>query len=83
MTSIKTAISINEELFTKADAVAHEMGVSRSEVFARALEEYLRRRESRELLARVNEALENDAQEDERETGRRMRRFQRKALDVE
>ncbi|MGH2459276.1 MAG: hypothetical protein ACRDIY_10465 [Chloroflexota bacterium] len=83
MASVKTAISIDEELFTKAEAVAHEMGVSRSEVFARALEEYLRRHESRDLLARVNEALENDAQVEERDTTWRMRRLHRKALDHE
>lgn len=83
MTSIKTAVSIDETLLARADAVAREMRVSRSELFARAIQEYLRTHESRDLLARVNAALEGDTQLEEREAGRRMRRLRRKALDVE
>ena len=83
MTSIKTAISIDEGLLARADAVAREMGVLRSEVFARAIEEYLRRRESCSLLGRANAVLEGDGQAEEREIAQRMRRLHRRALDVE
>ena len=81
MSSIKTAISIDEALFEQADTVAREMGVSRSQVFRLALEEYLRRRENRDLLARINAALEDDPQAEEHETMQRMRRLHREALD--
>lgn len=83
MASVKTAISIDEKLFTRADAAAREQGVSRSEVFARALEDYLRRRESYDLLARINAALEDDDQTEEREISQRMGRLHRNALDTE
>jgi metal-responsive CopG/Arc/MetJ family transcriptional regulator len=56
MSSRKTAISIDQELFSKADDLARDMGVSRSQLFARALEAYLRQCEDVDLLAEINEA---------------------------
>jgi metal-responsive CopG/Arc/MetJ family transcriptional regulator len=52
----KTAISIDEELFSKADSLARDLGVSRSRLYARALESFLREREDTELLAEIDEA---------------------------
>lgn len=39
---MKTAISLPDELFDAADALATRLGVSRSELFRRALERLLR-----------------------------------------
>jgi metal-responsive CopG/Arc/MetJ family transcriptional regulator len=39
--SMKTAISIPDNLFKAADRVARRMGISRSELYQRAIERYL------------------------------------------
>lgn len=81
MPSVKTAISIDEQLFERANSLARELGVPRSHVFTIALEDYLRRRESQALLDQINAALEDDPQEEERQIAREMERRQRKVLD--
>ena len=40
---MKTAVSIADELFVQADALARRLGKSRSELYAEAIHEYLRR----------------------------------------
>jgi metal-responsive CopG/Arc/MetJ family transcriptional regulator len=54
MENIKTAISIRKPLFEQAEDLAHRMKVSRSRLFALALEDYIRRQQNRELLASLN-----------------------------
>jgi len=56
MACVKTAISVEESLFKEAEEVAREMNVSRSKLFANAVEEYLRQRRHRELQRRIQEA---------------------------
>ena len=56
ITTKKTAISIDEELFSKADSLARELGVSRSKLYARALESFMKEKEDLELLAEINKA---------------------------
>lgn len=51
---MKIAISIPDKLFIAADAYAAESGVSRSELYARAMTEYLERREEARITARLN-----------------------------
>jgi len=40
---MKTAISVPDDLFAEADALAREIGTSRSQLYAAALREYLLR----------------------------------------
>lgn len=40
--SMKTAISIPDSLFDAADNLAKRLGISRSELYAKAVDEYLR-----------------------------------------
>jgi len=55
MSSIKTAISIDQELFERLEAERKSSGVSRSRFFARALEEYLHRRETHSMIEALND----------------------------
>ena len=61
MQSIKTAISIQKSLFEEAESLAYKMKVSRSRLFALALEEYIHRQQSRELLAQINAAYADES----------------------
>jgi len=62
----KTAISIDENLFKKAERLAREMRVSRSRLIAQAVEEFLRRHENLRLLQRINGAYETEPDSEER-----------------
>ena len=53
MAHVKTAISLDESLFREAEEWAEKLGVSRSQLFARAVEEYVRRHENEELVRRL------------------------------
>ncbi|MCU0246269.1 MAG: hypothetical protein MUC42_06830 [Bryobacter sp.] len=51
---MKTAVSLPDEIFESAEAEAHRQGLSRSELYARAIEEYLLRRAEKETTERLN-----------------------------
>lgn len=81
MANIKTAISLQESLFEQVEALAHEMNVSRSRLFVLALEEYLRRHQSLQLLERINQAYRDAPDATEQERLRKTRRQQRKIVE--
>ena len=60
MQNVKTAISIQKTLFDQAEKVARKMKVSRSRLFALALEDYIHREQNRELLAQINAAYADE-----------------------
>ena len=62
---MKTAVSIPDPIFKTADQLAKELGISRSELYARALEELIRNRNREHITASINAtlaSLEPDAQ---------------------
>ncbi len=52
---MKTAISIPDEVFQAAEELAERLGVSRSELYATAVAEYVVALRSRGVTARLNE----------------------------
>ncbi len=79
--SVKTAISIREDLFAEAERLAKELQVSRSQIFAMALEAFIRERENRELLARLNQAYADEPTAEEAALLDKMRQAQHKVVD--
>jgi metal-responsive CopG/Arc/MetJ family transcriptional regulator len=67
-TTVKTAISLDNDLFKQAEALASEMRVSRSRLIAMALRDYLRRQHDRNLLDRLNAAYAAPLSDDEQAT---------------
>ena len=55
MAKTKTAISIQRSLFKDVTRLAHKMQISRSELFARAAEDFIKGQKSRDILRRLNE----------------------------
>ncbi len=51
---MKTAISLPDELFASAEALAERMGVSRSHLIATALAEFVAKHQSRKVTARLD-----------------------------
>ncbi|HZD22786.1 MAG TPA: ribbon-helix-helix protein, CopG family [Acidimicrobiia bacterium] len=56
---MKTAVSIPDELFKKADDLARRTGKSRSQLYQEALAEYLLRRDPDAVTRSMNEVLED------------------------
>ena len=55
---MKTAISVPDEIFEQAAGQAAELGISRSEFFARAARRYLDELAAQSLTSQINQALE-------------------------
>ena len=52
---MKTAISLPDDLFESADELADKLGVSRSELYARAVAEFLAKHQTADITARLNQ----------------------------
>lgn len=52
---MKTAISIPDDVFEAADRTARKLGVSRSELYATAVHEFIERHRVEDVTARLNE----------------------------
>ncbi|MCY3827633.1 MAG: hypothetical protein OXF89_00695 [Rhodospirillaceae bacterium] len=57
---MKTAISIRDEIFEAAELVAARMGLSRSELYARAVEEFVSRHSDERITERLNAVYGDD-----------------------
>ena len=51
---MKTAISLPDRLFRSGDTLAKRLGVSRSELYARALAEYVAKHRADQITKRLN-----------------------------
>jgi predicted transcriptional regulator len=54
---MRTTITIADDLFRRADQVAEELGISRSRLYQRAVEHYLRMLRDDALTLRANETV--------------------------
>jgi predicted transcriptional regulator len=82
-TSVKTAISLDPDLYRRADALARRMKVSRSRLFAAAMADFLDRRRNQELLAAIDAACAVAPDASEKRLRRAMRRRHRRQVHAE
>ena len=54
---MKTAVSVPEEVFDRAERLARRVGVSRSELYSRALREYVARHAPDDVTQALNDAI--------------------------
>ena len=52
---MKTAVSLPDDIFQLAEAAARRLRVSRSELYANAIEEYLKLRQGAAITERLND----------------------------
>ena len=52
---MKTAVSLPDELFESADALAERLGMSRSELYATAVAEYLAKHRDGDITGKLND----------------------------
>ncbi len=82
-TSVKTAISLHEDLFKEVNMLASELQVSRSKLFVMAVQDFIKREESKKLLLQINNAFSDAPNKDEIKVQSSMRRKQAKNLKRE
>jgi metal-responsive CopG/Arc/MetJ family transcriptional regulator len=61
MPGVKTAISIDKELFDSVNKLAQTMKVSRSRLISLAVQDYLKKQENMSLLARLNDVYADES----------------------
>jgi metal-responsive CopG/Arc/MetJ family transcriptional regulator len=59
--NMKTAISIDDGILCEADKTARRMGLSRSRLFALAVDDFLRRQRQEQMLLRLNEVYGSES----------------------
>ena len=72
---MKTAISIPDDVFRSADALADRLGISRSQLYATALAEYLAKFQASKVTERLNAVYSTQPSR----LDSRLRRAQRRA----
>jgi len=83
MAHVKTAVSLRKDLFEQVETLASEMKISRSRLFVLALEEFLQRHQSQQLLEQINAAYDKAPDPSEQALRRRMRRQHRQIVEGE
>lgn len=58
---MKTAISLPDQIFEEAEALAQKLGISRSELYTQALKVYLRRYNRERILSKLNEVYSQES----------------------
>lgn len=83
MPGVKTAISLDENLFKKVNELAHEMHVSRSKIFTLAVLDFLKKQENKTLLAQLNEAYNDQPTKEEDNILKSIRKSHKKISEQE
>ena len=83
MPGVKTAISLDEELFNKVENLAHKLHVSRSRVFTIAVQDYLQKQENKALLAQLNKAYSDQPSNEEKKVSKSQKAKHRKIVGQE
>ena len=60
---MKTAISLPDSVFEQAEALAQQLGLSRSEFYTKALQAYLKRHNRDQILLKLNQVYAKDSSE--------------------
>ncbi len=81
MATIKTAISIQESLFEQVNDLAEELQIPRSQLFALAVEEFLKRYENRSIFETLNKVYDGAPDADEGALLERQRGQQRRLVE--
>lgn len=80
---VKTALSLQDSVVERMDRLARELNTSRSQLFSRAVDEFLRRYEGQALLEAINRACDSPPDPEEEARRRAMRSKQRRLVEGE
>lgn len=60
---MKTAISLPDSVFVQAETLARQLGLSRSELYAKALQAYLKRYSRDQILLKLTQVYSQESSE--------------------
>ena len=83
MQAIKTAISIEKNLFDQAEIIARTMKVSRSKLFVIALQDFIEHQKNKEMLEQINAAYDDEPDASEQALRKKLRRQHRRIVEGE
>lgn len=83
MQSVKTAVSLQRQLFQEVDRIAHEQKIPRSRVFVLALEAYVAQYQNRLLLDQINSVYADAPDATEQKRVKAVRRIHRRIVEGE
>ena len=83
MQAIKTAISIEKDLFEQAEKMARSMKVSRSKLFVIALQDFIEHQKNKDLLTQINAAYADEPDAPEQTLRQKSRRQHRRTVEGE
>jgi len=78
--TVRTAVSLRRTIFQESETLAARLRLSRSALFARALEEFIHRQQNHDLLEQLNAAYDDTPDQSERTLQNRMIRIQRRLV---
>ena len=79
MANVRTALSLQRSLLDDMEAIAQQMNISPSQLAAIALEEFIARYQSRQMLEQIDAAYADAPDQDEQALLRGMRWHQRQS----
>lgn len=80
MAQVKTAISIHELLFKEIDELAHQMKISRSQLFSLAAKEFILGYRNQALLEQINQAYSDEPKPEEKRLLSKQRSYHRQLV---
>lgn len=83
MHCVKTAISIESSLFEEIKRLTQEMHLSRSQLVARAVRDFVQRVRNHQLLEQINKAYSKDPNREDEKQQRQMKRRHRRLVEGE
>ena len=81
--SMKTAISLPDDIFKEIEEVTKECDCSRSQIFVMAVREFLERRKSKKLMEALNEAYQETEVHEETRARRQAKMYHAKRVRKE
>jgi metal-responsive CopG/Arc/MetJ family transcriptional regulator len=81
MPFVKTGLSIDKQLFKKADEIALKLDISRSKLYQLALEDYIRQYENNQILEKINSTYSDKTTSEENKFQNRMKIYHKKTME--
>ena len=82
-TTVKTAISMQKELFKEVNILAEELHVSRSKLFVIAIQDFIKKNENKKILSQINKAFTDYPNPEENKIHSKMQKKQTENLKRE
>jgi metal-responsive CopG/Arc/MetJ family transcriptional regulator len=83
MSSVKTAISIEDSLLQKVDSLSRKLKIPRSRLFAMAIDNFIKNYQNRKLFDAINAAYNDSLSSAEKRTLQTMKKKYQKLVNEE